>query len=88
MCRKPSEFQLQPVHSLRRTHSDAQDAEAPQFDLLPSKRGKDGEGKAKKGRARRAKAPAKTLLPEDHHYNVSGLLVVVQLWVRLICMWS
>ena len=45
----------------------------PEFDLLPSKRGKEGEGKAKKGRARRAKAPAKTLLPEDHHYDVSML---------------
>ena len=46
----------------------------PEFDLLPSKRGKEGEGKAKKGRARRAKAPAKTLLPEDHHYDVRTLL--------------
>ena len=51
-------------------HTNSQDVEVPQFDLLPSKRSKDGEGKAKKGRARRAKAAAKTLLPEDHHYNV------------------
>ncbi|PRW32517.1 condensin complex subunit 2 [Chlorella sorokiniana] len=55
------------------TLMEGQDAEVPQFDLLPSKRGKDGEGKAKKGRAKRGKAAAKTLLPEDHHYNVDNL---------------
>lgn len=51
-------------------HTHSQEVEVPQFDLLPSKRGKDEKGKAKKGRGRRAKATAKTLLPEDHHYNV------------------
>ncbi|PSC75846.1 condensin complex subunit 2 [Micractinium conductrix] len=41
---------------------EAADAEVPTFDMLPTK-----------ARARRAKPPAKTLLPEDHHYKVENL---------------
>ena len=47
---------------------EQQEAEAPTFELLARREAPAGGAK----RARRSKPAAKTLLPEDHHYQVGA----------------